>query len=396
MKKTLLKSLFLLTLGLASCSKEDSLNPNSQIQDVPNQVVQAVTAAYPTAQQVNFTVIKANSLYGADVQTTNSDKQLILDHTGKIKESATQINQADLPKTIADYLEAKYKGFTFERAFKKTSGTLGYRVDILFNAEHYALFFDEAGALTSEIKGMVGKKGERPGGPGGKGGPGNRPAPAATQVAFTDLPAAVQSAISAYTFKNAVIMVDQNNVTRYHIHAEKDGTVYDLDFDASGKMLDSHQENGKGANITKTEITVLPDAIKNYLNTNASGWVLKNSVEVKKDNIAIHYHIVVSIGTSTSTYMFDSNFNLVQHPGKGPKDNPNLPNFVVTELTKAQIPSAIITYLDSNYAGWSLDKAVSISKDATVLEIETFVTLNGKKYKIEFDGANKFLSARLL
>lgn len=394
MKNYLLNSAFILLIGMASCSKEDALNPTTQSQEIPTAVVQSVTSAFPSAQ-VSYTVIKSNSLYGADVQTTSSDKQLILDGSGKIKESATQINQTDLPKTVADYLEANFKGFTFERAFKKTAGALGYRVDIIANSEHYALFFDEVGALVSQIKGMQGK----PGGPGGMGqggGKGNRPAPAATQVAFADLPAAVQTALNGYTFKNAIIMVDKNNVTRYHIHAEKNGMVYDLDFDASGKLLDSHQENGKGAVVTKTDITVLPNEIKTFLNTNAAGWVLKNAVQIKKDSVAIHYHIVVSVGSNTLTYMFDGNYNLIQNAGKGPKDNPTPPNFVVTELSKAQLSSAIITYLDTNYAGWTLEKALSVSKDSTILEYETFITLNSKKYKIEFDGTGKFISARLL
>ncbi|MFM6948871.1 MAG: PepSY-like domain-containing protein [Aquirufa sp.] len=387
MKNILLNSAFILLIGMASCSKEDALNPTSQSQEIPTAVVQSVTSAFPTAQ-VNYTVIKSNSLYGADVQTTSSgsDKQLILDGSGKIKESSTQINQADLPKTISDYLEANFKGFTFGKAFKKTTGTIGYRVDIQFNAERYSLFFDEAGALVSQIKGMAGKQG----------GKGERPAPAATQVALADLPTAVQTALAGYTFKSAVVMVDKNNVTRYHVHAEKDGIVYDLDYDSTGKLLESHQENGKGAVVTKTELTVLPNEIKTYLNTNAAGWVLKNAVIIKKDSVAIHYHVVVTVGGNTLTYMFDGNYNAIQNAGKGPKDNPTPPNYVVTELTKTQLSAAIITYLDTNYAGWTLDKAVSISKDSIVDEYEVFITLNSKKYKIEFDETGKFESARLL
>ena len=44
----------------------------------------------------------------------------------------------------------------------------------------------------------------------------------------------------------------------------------------------------------------------------------------------------------------------------------------------------------------TLDKAVSISKDSIVDEYEVFITLNSKKYKIEFDETGKFESARLL
>jgi hypothetical protein len=94
--------------------------------------------------------------------------------------------------------------------------------------------------------------------------------------------------------------------------------------------------------------------------------------------------------------MFDNDLNLIVNPGKGPKDNQPLPNVVVTELTKDQIPGAVSTYLTSNYAGWTFVKALSITKDGAIIETEVFFTLGDKKYKSEFDGTNKFLSTKVL
>jgi hypothetical protein len=110
----------------------------------------------------------------------------------------------------------------------------------------------------------------------------------------------------------------------------------------------------------------------------------------------MHYHVVVTVNGSSQTYMFDTNLNIITNPGKGPKDNHPLPNVVVTELTADKIPAAITTYLNTNYAGWSLTKALSITKDGVLVETEVFFSLGDKKYKAEFDESNNFESTKVL
>jgi hypothetical protein len=131
------------------------------------------------------------------------------------------------------------------------------------------------------------------------------------------------------------------------------------------------------------------------LNTNAAGWVLKNAVSISADNVVIHYHVIVSVGTSVQTYMFDKDFKLIQNVGKGPKDNPPLPNFTVAEITQAQIPAAAISYLNTNFAGWTFTKAQTVSADTTIKEYEIFIAVAGKNYKVEFDGNGVFQGAKL-
>jgi hypothetical protein len=388
MKNYLVKTAFILLVGLASCSKDPAVTPTDQT--VPAAVVQAAKTAFPTATQITYTVIKSKSLYNADVQTPGSDKLLILDNSGKILESAATVKQTELPKTITDYLEAKYKGYELHRAYKKSVGTLGYRVDIVHSKAYYALFFDESGAVISEVKGMIGKKG-------GAGDPGTiRPVAAASQVAFADLPLAVQTALAGYTFKNAIVLIDQNNIARYHVRAEKDGINYNLSLDAAGKTIHSHQVNTKGVKYTTSDIPVVPDSIKTFLDKNAKGWALKKVVEVKKDNATVHYHVTVTVDKKDFTYMFDRSFKQIIISGKDPKDNPALPNYAAKELTKTELPSGIISYLDTNYSTWALDKAFSTSRDGTVLGYDVFFSLKSSKYKVAFDPAGKLISARVL
>jgi hypothetical protein len=127
---------------------------------------------------------------------------------------------------VLTYLDSNFPSATFEHASKKTKGDkLGYRVELIFNNEHYSVFFDATGAFLHQITGLQGK-------PGKKG-----PAPAATEIALADLPAAVKSAISGYTFKRAILVKDPNGVEIYHIRIEKVGIPYDLAIDATGKIL---------------------------------------------------------------------------------------------------------------------------------------------------------------
>jgi hypothetical protein len=188
--------------------------------------------------------------------------------------------------------------------------------------------------------------------------------------------------------------IDDKGVTIYHVHAEKAGIVYELEIAASGTILESEAQEVKPI-ITKVDLTTLPAAITTYLNTNAVGWTLKNAVSVAADNVIIHYHVVVSVGATVQTYMFDKDFKLVQNAGKGPKDNQELPNFTVAEITQAQIPAAAITYLNTNYAGWTFTKAQTVSADTTVKEYEVFIAVAGKNYKVEFDGNGVFQGAKL-
>ncbi|MEY2793844.1 MAG: hypothetical protein RJA76_1836, partial [Bacteroidota bacterium] len=271
-------------------------------------------------------------------------------------------------------------------------------VELTFNTEKYSNFFDANGGFLAEIKGMIGKPNGMGMGPGGMGPGGknkDKPAPAAT-ITEADLPAAVKTAIAGYTFKSGVLIIDKSGAKLYHVHVEKEGTVYNFTYDETGKLVEKSSENAKGADITKATLTTLPDKIKTYLDANAKGWTLKEAIAISKDNVIIHFHVVVTVNGSSQTFMFDKDLNLITNPGKGPKDNQPLPNVVVTEITKDKIPADINTYLNANYTGWSLTKALSITKDGNLIETEIFFSLGDKKYKSEFDANNKFLSTKVL
>ncbi len=389
MKKFILFA-FASTAILASCSKDDALEPQNfqatNTANVPLAVQTTIKQTYPSAQ-VAYSVIQPNALYVADVSTSTTEAQVVITSKGSIREAFAKIDSTALPASVLTYLSTNFPGYDLLHASQKTTGSpVGYRVELKYNTQFYSVLFDDKGAFISQTTGI-------PGGP--KGGRGNGShGPAVTSLTLTDLPAAVQTTLNGYTFKRAMAKIDAAGATIYHIHAEKEGIAYDLDIDASGNILSSKVEAAK-PEISKTDLSTLPAAIVTYLNTNAAGWTLKNAVSISADNVIIHYHVVVSVGTSVQTYMFDKDFNVVQNAGKGPKDNPGLPNFTVTEITQAQLPAAVSTYLTTNYAGWVFTKARTVSADTSIKEYEVFITVGDKSYKVEFDGNGVFLGAKL-
>jgi uncharacterized membrane protein YkoI len=375
---------------LSSCIKEDAIEPQgfqaTNTANVPQAVQSTIKQTYPSAQ-VAYSVLQPNALYVADVTTATSESQVVISSKGSIREAFSKIDSTALPASVLTYLSTNFPGYDMLHASQKTTGTpTGYRVELKYKTDFYSVIFDDKGAFVSQTTGM-------PGGPKGGGNKGSH-GPAATSLALTDLPAAVQTALSGYTFKRAMAKVDASGATIYHIQADKSGLTYDLDIDSTGKILLSKEIPAK-PEISKTDLTTLPAAIVTYLNTNATGWVLKNALSISADNVAIHYHVVVTVGTSVQTYMFDKDFKVIQNPGKGPKDNPSLPNFTVAEITQAQVPATVITYLNTNYVGWKFTKAQTVSADTTIKEYEVFIAVGDKAYKVEFDGNGVFQGAKL-
>lgn len=375
---------------LSSCIKEDAVDPQgfqaTNTANVPQAVQSTIKQAYPSAQ-VAYSVIQPNALYVADVTTSTSEAQVVISSKGAIKEAFTKIDSTALPASVLTYLVSNFPGYDLLHASQKTTGTpTGYRVELKFKNDFYSVLFDDKGAFVSQTTGI-------PGGPKGGKDKGSH-GPAVTGLVFTDLPAAVQTALTGYTFQRAMAKIDDKGVTIYHIHAEKAGIAYDLDIDASGKVIASKEIPAK-TDISKTELATLPPAIIAYLNANAAGWTLKNAVSIAAANVTIHYHVVISVSGATQTYMFDKDFKLIQNAGKGPKDNQPLPKFTTAEIKQADIPANIISYLNTNYAGWTFTKGEKVSADTTVKEYEIFIAVNGKNYKVEFDGNGVFQGAKL-
>jgi len=352
-------------------------------QDVPVLVTQAVATVYPKAATVDYSSLQTNALYVANVTTPTTEAQVVVSNKGTVKEVAVKIAKTDLPAAVITYIDSNFPGATFEHASKKTTGTkLGFRVELIFNKEHYSIFFDETGAFLNQVTGLQGKQGKK------------GPAPAATEIALADLPAPVQAALNGMTFKRAILTKDQNGVAIYHIHVYKARVLLSMVIDANGTVLKSQEVNQKGANFTKIDLTTLPAGLTAFLNTNAAGFKIDYAVAIKKDSVIIEYHIGVTIGTAKKEFHLDANFQLLKNQPANGGHTP--PNVTITNLTASTLPAAIKTYLDTNYSGWALVKAASAAVDSVVKDYHVVIEVATKKYLLEFDGDGKFEKAVVL
>lgn len=376
---------FVSLLALNACTKDQNVDPQDATtlapQEIPILVTQAVTKVYPKATSVDFSTLQTNSLYVANVVTPVTEAQVVLSNKGVIKEEAVKIAKTDLPAAILTYLDTNFPGATFEHAFKKTKGEkLGFRVELTFNKENYSVFFDQTGAFLNQVTGLQGK-------PGKKG-----PAPAATDIAMVDLPAAVKSTISGYTFKRAILVRDPKGMELYHIRIDKLGVPYDLVVDGTGKILKTKEVNTKGPDFTKMELKTLPAGLTAYLNANVAGYKLDYAVAILKDSVIVEYHVGVTIGTTKKEIHLDAKFQVMPQP-PGSKSGHNPPSLGLKELNASDLPTTIKTYLNSNYAGWAFVKGRSASVDNVVKVYHVIIEVATKKYMIEFDGNGVFKKA---
>lgn len=385
MKTTLSLLALASVLAMSACTKEQNMDPQNAAtlapQDVPVLVTQAVSTVYPKATTVDYSSLQTNSLYVANVTTTTTEAQVVVSNKGTVKEVAVKIAKTDLPAAVLSYIDTNFPGATFEHASKKTKGDkLGFRVELIFNKEHYSIFFDETGAFLNQVTGLQGK-------PGKKG-----PAPAATEIAFADLPATVQAAITGMTFKRAILTKDPNGVAVYHIHVDKAGVPFDVDVDVNGTILKSKELSQKGPEFAKIDLKTLPAALTAFLNANAAGFAVDYAVAITKDSVTVEYHVGVSLGTTKKEFHLDANFQVLPaHMGPGMGHNP--PAVTITTLAATDLPAAVKTYLTTNYAGWIFVKGASAAVDNVIKDYHLIIEVATKKYMLEFDGSGAFKKA---
>jgi PBP1b-binding outer membrane lipoprotein LpoB len=374
-------------LALSACTKDQNVDPQNKEtlapQDVPVLVTQAVNTVYPKAATIDYSSLQSNAIYVANVTTATTEAQVVVSNKGIIKEEAIKIAKTDLPAAVLTYLDSNFPGATFEHISKKTKGDkLGYRVELVFNNEHYSVFFDATGAFLHQITGLQGK-------PGKKG-----PAPAATEIALADLPAAVKSTISGFTFKRAILVKDPNGVEIYHIRIEKIGVPYDLAIDASGKILKTKEVNVKAPDFTKMELKTLPAGLIAFLNVNAAGFTLDYAVAIAKDSIIVEYHVGVTVGIVKKEFHLDAKFQPLSNQQAKAGHNP--PSLTIKELKATDLTAALKSYLDTNYAGWVFVKGTMASVDVNIIDFHLMIEVSSKKYLIEFDGNGNFKKAVVL
>ncbi len=116
--------------------------------EVPAAVKSALQKQFPAAKDVKWD--KEKSQYEASFDLNKTDHSVLFDEAGKIVETEVEIEMNQLPKGVAEYIKANYKGVTVKEAAKITDaeGKVTYEAEV----KGMDLLFDSTGKFIKEVK----------------------------------------------------------------------------------------------------------------------------------------------------------------------------------------------------------------------------------------------------
>lgn len=120
-----------------------------QKKNVPAIVKSTFKKMYPTATGVKWD--KEGEKYEASFDLNETDNSVLMDAKGNIIETEVEIEPAQLPKGVLDYVKTHYAGKQVKEVEKITDakGIVTYEVEI----KGMDLIFDNNGKFVEELKG---------------------------------------------------------------------------------------------------------------------------------------------------------------------------------------------------------------------------------------------------
>ncbi|QJD78524.1 PepSY-like domain-containing protein [Spirosoma rhododendri] len=339
MKKTMLTAAVLVTMLVASCSKNAMVGP-----DQPST---------------------ANARAGASTQTVTLTAPL---------------PTSTLPAGVKTYLDQKYAGYSLIKVDRKrepgTTTFAGTKVVFLQNGTVFDLNFDASNALVAA-----------PTGP--QGGP-TPPAPAGNHsvsyVSRAELPAAVASVISSSTYSTYTY-----GWTELHVH---DGqTQYDV------KLFSNNQPTTLHLSASGTTVTPTPPAGPGApVSGTATAPVSGTATPPKPAGPGSGTATAPGSGTATPPASGTA------VPPKPPRPNgpaPTAPGSMTATpanrsfiLDGSKVPSAIGSYLQTNFSGYTfLAAEQSTPPTGTTSEYTVDIAVGKQLYKLRFTANGDLLMA---
>ncbi len=196
--------------------------------------------------------------------------------------------------------------------------------------------------------------------------------------------------LSASQVPSAVqaILVDSFPTATATTWSKASPTVYQASFQANTKsMLASINSDGTMLySHTQIDPATLPSSIITYLDANYAGYAIRKAGSKTDSTGALQgYLVVFSLNNLTYEIRFDAAGSFLSlEVGDGSKQ--------CLEITKADLPTAIITYLDSAYNSYSFNHARVNKTNGTISGYGVEITYNSAKVRLLFDASGKFLS----
>ena len=141
MKKTILLSIIGLIAITASAQKIKET-------EVPAAVKATLTKEYPNVKVKSWEKEKGN--FEAEFDFKKTEMSVLIDPTGKLIETETEIKVSELPKNISEYCSTNYKNKKIKEASKiiDSQGIVTYEAEIT----KMDVLFDASGKFIKEVK----------------------------------------------------------------------------------------------------------------------------------------------------------------------------------------------------------------------------------------------------
>ena len=145
----------------------------------------------------------------------------------------------------------------------------------------------------------------------------------------------------------------------------------------------------RGNSETVITASELPAAVITYLSTNYAGYTLVQAEQgINGRDGSTYYEVTFTLNGTQQELHFDMTGAVVAPShgrGKGHGGNGNGGSSNEVVITADKLPAAALTYLTTNYAGYTLVQAEQGTDSAGAVYYEVKFTLNGVTKEIHFD-----------
>ncbi len=147
----------------------------------------------------------------------------------------------------------------------------------------------------------------------------------------------------------------------------------------------------KGSSETVVSASTLPAAVLTYLSTNYAGYTLVQAERgTNLNGGATYYEVTFTRNGATKELHFDMTGAVLTETGRGKgKDKGGSGSNTEVVITADKLPAAALTYLSTNYAGYTLVQAErgTDSSGATYYEVTFTYTSKTKEIHFNANGA---------
>ena len=129
-----------------------SVSAQQKSTKVPENVSKAFQTAHPDAKDISWD--KEGSNYEANYKENDNSYSVVINSSGNILETESEITTADLPAGVVKYISDNYKGYTLSGAAKivDNKGTVKFEAEIKSGKTSKDVLFDKDGKPLKKKK----------------------------------------------------------------------------------------------------------------------------------------------------------------------------------------------------------------------------------------------------